>query len=97
MAPVIFAVSDGPGVGVPRVNFVAIAILLASAGLGMYQWRVTGSLVLPAAILAGGLVLIAVVMIRGRRRRIGEALPESGPPAATPPTPPEAPTSAVEP
>ncbi len=58
MAPVIFAVSDGPGVGVPRVNFVAIAILIASAGLGMYEWRVTGSLVLPIAILAGGLVLM---------------------------------------
>ncbi len=34
MAPVIFAVSDGPSVGVPRVNFVAIAILIASAGAG---------------------------------------------------------------
>jgi regulator of protease activity HflC (stomatin/prohibitin superfamily) len=58
MAPVIFAVSDGPGVGVPRVNFVAIAILLASAGLGMYEWRVTGGLVSPAAVLAAGLVLM---------------------------------------
>ena len=28
MAPVIFAGSDGSGVSVPRVNFVAIAILL---------------------------------------------------------------------
>ena len=58
MAPVIFAVSDGPNVGVPRVNFVAIAILIASAGLGMYEWRATGGLVLPAAILAVGLVLM---------------------------------------
>ena len=32
MAPVIFAGSDRPGVSVPRVNFVAIAILLASVG-----------------------------------------------------------------
>jgi regulator of protease activity HflC (stomatin/prohibitin superfamily) len=58
MAPVIFAVPDGPGVGVPRVNFVAIAILLAAAGLGAYEWRVTGSLVVPAALLAAGLVLM---------------------------------------
>jgi regulator of protease activity HflC (stomatin/prohibitin superfamily) len=58
MASVIFAVPDGPGVGVPRVNFVAIAILLAAAGLGAYEWRVTGSLVVPAALLAAGLVLM---------------------------------------
>jgi regulator of protease activity HflC (stomatin/prohibitin superfamily) len=58
MAPVIFAVPDGPGVGVPRVNFVAIAILLAAAGLGAYEWQVTGSLVVPAALLAAGLVLM---------------------------------------
>jgi regulator of protease activity HflC (stomatin/prohibitin superfamily) len=58
MAPVIFAVPDGPGVGVPRVNFVAIAILLASVALGAYEWRVTGSLVVPAALLAVGLVLM---------------------------------------
>ena len=58
MAPVIFAVSDGPSVGVPRVNFVAIAILIASAGLAMYEWRATGSFVLPAVILAVGLVLM---------------------------------------
>jgi regulator of protease activity HflC (stomatin/prohibitin superfamily) len=58
MAPVIFAVSDGPSVGVPRVNFVAIAILIASAGLAMYEWRATDSLVLPAVILAVGLVLM---------------------------------------
>ena len=58
MAPVIFAVSDGPSVGVPRVNFVAIAILIASAGVGIYLWRATDSLVLPAAILAVGLVLM---------------------------------------
>ncbi len=58
MAPGIFAVSDGPSVGVPRVNFVAIAILIASAGLGIYEWRATDSLVLPASILAVGLVLM---------------------------------------
>jgi regulator of protease activity HflC (stomatin/prohibitin superfamily) len=58
MAPVIFAVPDGPGVGVPRVNFVAIAILLAAAGLGAYEWRVTDSLVVPGALLAAGLVLM---------------------------------------
>ena len=57
MPPVIFAGSDRPGVSVPRVNFVAIAIVLVSVGLSTYAWQVTGNLVWPAAILAAGVVL----------------------------------------
>jgi regulator of protease activity HflC (stomatin/prohibitin superfamily) len=58
MAPVIFAGSDGPGVGVPRVNFVAIAILLAAAAVAVYAWQETARLVPPAAIVGAGLVLM---------------------------------------
>jgi regulator of protease activity HflC (stomatin/prohibitin superfamily) len=58
MAPVIFAGSDGSGVSVPRINFVAIAILIGSAAAGMFAWRSTGSVVLPGAMLAVGLVLM---------------------------------------
>jgi regulator of protease activity HflC (stomatin/prohibitin superfamily) len=58
MPPVIFAGSEGSGVSVPRVNFVAIAILVGSAAAGAFAWRSTGSVVLPAAMLAGGLVLM---------------------------------------
>ena len=42
MAPVIFAGSDGSGVSVPRVNFVAIAILLGSAAVAAFAWRIHG-------------------------------------------------------
>ncbi len=58
MAPVIFAGSDGSGVSVPRINFVAIAILLGAAATGAYVWQATGSPLAPAAILALGLVLM---------------------------------------
>ena len=58
MPPVIFAGSEGSGVSVPRVNFVAIAILVGSAAAGAFAWRSTGSVVPPAAILAVGLVLM---------------------------------------
>jgi regulator of protease activity HflC (stomatin/prohibitin superfamily) len=58
MASVIFAGSDGPGVGVPRINFVAVAILLGAAAVAAYAWRVTGNLVLPTAIFGAGLVLM---------------------------------------
>jgi regulator of protease activity HflC (stomatin/prohibitin superfamily) len=58
MAPVIFAGSDASGVSVPRLNFVAIAILLGAAAAGVYVWRTTGSPAAPAAILALGLVLM---------------------------------------
>jgi len=58
MAPVIFAGSDGSGVSVPRVNFVAIAILLGAAAAGAYRWQTTDSLMAPAAMLALGLVLM---------------------------------------
>jgi hypothetical protein len=51
-------------------------------------------------VVAGGLVLVAVVMVRGRRRLGGEALPatgqpEPGPAPASSPRPPEGPTSAA--
>ena len=58
MAPVIFAGSDGSGVSVPRVNFVAIAILLGAAAVSVYAWQSTGSPVAAVAILALGLVLM---------------------------------------
>ncbi len=58
MPPVIFAGSEGSGVSVPRVNFVAVAILAGSAAAGAFAWRSTGSVVPPAAILAVGLVLM---------------------------------------
>jgi regulator of protease activity HflC (stomatin/prohibitin superfamily) len=58
MPPVIFAGSDGSGVSVPRVNFVAIAILVGSVAAGVWAWRSTSSLILPAAIVALGLVLM---------------------------------------
>ena len=58
MPPVIFAGSDGSGVSVPRVNFVAIAILVGSAAAGVLAWRSTSSLIVPAAIVALGLVLM---------------------------------------
>ncbi len=58
MPPVIFAGSEGSGVSVPRVNFVAIAILVGSAAAGAFAWRSTGSVVPPAAMLAVGLVLM---------------------------------------
>ena len=58
MAPVIFAGSDGSGVSVPRVNFVAIAILLGAAAAAVYAWQSTGSPLAPVAILALGLVLM---------------------------------------
>ena len=58
MPPVIFAGSDGSGVGVPRVNFVAVAILLASAAASVYLWQVTASLAVAAAMLVVGLVLM---------------------------------------
>ncbi len=58
MAPVIFAGSDGSGVSVPRVNFVAIAILLGAAAASVYAWQSTGRPLAPVAILALGLVLM---------------------------------------
>ena len=58
MAPVIFAGSDGSGVSVPRVNFVAIAILLGAAAAAVYAWQSTGNPLAPVAILALGLVLM---------------------------------------
>ena len=58
MPPVIFAGSESSGVSVPRVNFVAIAILAGSAAAGAFAWRSTGSVVPPAAMLAVGLVLM---------------------------------------
>jgi len=58
MAPVIFAGSDGSGVSVPRVNFVAVAILLGAAVAGAYVWQTSGGALAPAAILALGLVLM---------------------------------------
>ena len=58
MAPVIFAGSDGSGVSVPRVNFVAIAILLGAAAVSVYAWQSTGGPVAAVAILALGLVLM---------------------------------------
>lgn len=58
MAPVIFAGSDGSGVSVPRVNFVAIAILLGSAALGAFAWRSAGSVLPTVAILAIGMILM---------------------------------------
>jgi regulator of protease activity HflC (stomatin/prohibitin superfamily) len=54
----MFAGSEGSGVGVPRVNFVAIAILLISAGLGVFAWRSTGNLLLLGTTLVAGLVLM---------------------------------------
>ena len=57
MPPVIFAGSDRPAVNVPRVNFVAIAILLVSVGLSAYAWQANGNLVWPAGILVVGVVL----------------------------------------
>ena len=57
MAPVIFAGSEGSGV-VPRINFVAIAILIGAAAGGVYAWQETERLLPPAAILALGLVLM---------------------------------------
>ena len=58
MAPVIFAGSDGSGVSVPRVNFVAIAILLGAAAASVYAWQSTDSPLAPVAILALGVVLM---------------------------------------
>jgi regulator of protease activity HflC (stomatin/prohibitin superfamily) len=58
MAPVIFAGSDGSGVSVPRVNFVAIAILLGAAAAAVYAWQATGSPLAPVALLGLGLVLM---------------------------------------
>jgi hypothetical protein len=51
-------------------------------------------------VIAGGLVLVAVVVVRGRRRLGGEALPATGQPEPEPapassPRPPEGPTSAA--
>ena len=57
MAPVIFAGSEGSGV-VPRINFVAIAILIGAAAGAVYAWQETGRLLPPAAMLALGLVLM---------------------------------------
>jgi regulator of protease activity HflC (stomatin/prohibitin superfamily) len=58
MAPVIFAGSDGSGVSVPRVNFVAVAILLGAAAAAVYAWQSTGSPLAAVATLALGLVLM---------------------------------------
>jgi regulator of protease activity HflC (stomatin/prohibitin superfamily) len=58
MAPVIFAGSDGSGVSVPRVNFVAIAILLGSAALAAFAWGSTDSVLPAVGILAIGMVLM---------------------------------------
>jgi len=58
MAPVIFAGSDGSAVSVPRVNFVAVAILLASAAMGAYAWRSTGSVLPLVAMIVVGAVLM---------------------------------------
>jgi regulator of protease activity HflC (stomatin/prohibitin superfamily) len=58
MAPVIFAGSDGSGVSVPRVNFVAVAILLGAAAAAVYAWQSAGSPLAAVATLALGLVLM---------------------------------------
>jgi regulator of protease activity HflC (stomatin/prohibitin superfamily) len=58
MPPVIFAGSDGSGVSVPRVNFVAVAILLVAAGAAVYTWLSTAAVLLPVVMLAIGLVLM---------------------------------------
>jgi hypothetical protein len=58
MAPVIFAGSDGSGVSVPRVNFVAIAILIGSGALAAFAWRSTDSVLPAVAILAIGMILM---------------------------------------
>src|ERR1700752_2384351 len=57
MAPVIFANSEGSGAG-PRLNFVAIAILLLAVAGGLLVWRSTGDVIAPAAIVAAGLGLM---------------------------------------
>ncbi len=57
MAPVIFASSEGSGVR-PRVNVVAAAILLTAAVAAALLWRATDDIVLPATIVAAGLVLM---------------------------------------
>jgi regulator of protease activity HflC (stomatin/prohibitin superfamily) len=58
MAPVIFAVPDGPGMKVPRVNFVALAILAGAAVAAAFVWQTTRSPFLPVAILAVGAILM---------------------------------------
>jgi regulator of protease activity HflC (stomatin/prohibitin superfamily) len=57
MAPVIFASSEGSGIR-PRVNVVAAAILLTAAVGAVLLWRATDDIVLPATIVAAGLVLM---------------------------------------
>ena len=57
MAPVIFASSDASSVR-PRVNIVAAIILLAAAVAAALLWRATGDLLVPATIIAAGIVLM---------------------------------------
>jgi regulator of protease activity HflC (stomatin/prohibitin superfamily) len=59
MVPVVFArQSDAPGWRAPRVNVVAIAILLASIVLGLIGWRATGNAMpLIAMIVVGSFLM----------------------------------------
>jgi regulator of protease activity HflC (stomatin/prohibitin superfamily) len=57
MAPVIFASPDSSSAR-PRVNFVAAVILLAAVVAAALQWRATGDIIVPLAILAAGVTLM---------------------------------------
>jgi regulator of protease activity HflC (stomatin/prohibitin superfamily) len=59
MVPVVFArQADAPGWRAPRVNVVAIAILLASIVLGLIGWRATGNAMpLIAMIVVGSFLM----------------------------------------
>jgi regulator of protease activity HflC (stomatin/prohibitin superfamily) len=57
MAPVIFASPDS-SYARPRVNVVAAIILLAAVVGAALQWRTTGDVIVPVAILAAGFALM---------------------------------------
>ena len=57
MAPVIFASSEGSGIR-PRLNFVAVAVLLAAVVAAILIWRATGDVIAPSALVAIGFVLM---------------------------------------
>lgn len=62
---------DGPGGSAPRVNVVAVAIVVAAVGLGLAAWQVSGRLLpLVAAVVAGLLLAPAPQVARQWERAV---------------------------
>src|SRR4051812_21119539 len=59
MVPVLFSRrSEGPGGNVPRINIVAIAVLLSAIGIGVISFMASGNPIPLVVLLLAGVVLM---------------------------------------